>query len=294
MRRVHRVADRAELRAPGVRAGRVGEAVKEEVVKETQRVTGRMVWGLVVLSLGVLWTLDNLGQLDASLVLQWWPIVPLAWGLLLLSGINGRRKARAGWIWTAVGVFSLLRPLGIANASLFDFWPLLLVFIGGSLVYRAWNGAPGVRADGPRIDVSAILAGTQRKVVTDRFASADVNSVIAATTLDLRPAKLVDGHGEIDVYAMWGGIELLVPREWRVVSEVTPILGVFQDTTVVPEDPNAPTLLIRGSVVMGGIEVSNDEHKTFRTRGRRRDREVIIGPGFMKVRTGPTPPEPEA
>ena len=266
-------------------------------MRETQRITGRMVWGLVVLALGVLWTLDNLGQIDASLVVQWWPIVPLAWGLLLISGINGRRKARAGWIWTAVGILSILRPLGLARADLFDFWPLLLVFIGGSLVYRSWQGAPGIRADGPRIDVSAILAGTQRKVVTERFASADVNAVIAATTLDLRPAKLVDGHGEVDVYAMWGGIDLLVPREWRVVSEVTPILGVFQDTTVVPEDPNAPTLLIRGSVVMGGIEVRNDERKPFRTRVRGRDQVVQIGPGGI-VRMGVVeppekPPHPE-
>jgi hypothetical protein len=267
--------------------------VKEDVVKETQRITGRMVWGLVVLTLGVLWTLDNLGLIDASLVVQWWPLVPLAWGLLLVSGINGRRKTRAGWIWTAVGVFSLLRPLGLSRAGLFDFWPLILVGIGGSLVYRAWKGAPssGVRADGPRIDVSAILAGTQRKVVTDRFASADVNAVLAATTLDLRPAKLVDGRGEVDVYAMWGGIDLLVPREWRVVSEVTPILGVFQDTTAVPEEANAPTLLIRGSVVMGGIEVRNDDRKPFRTRVRGRDQVIQIGPGGI-VRMGVvTPPE---
>ena len=262
-------------------------------MKETQRITGRMVWGLVVLTLGVLWTLDNLGQIDASLVLQWWPIVPLVWGVLLLSGINGRRKTNAGWIWTAVGLLSILRPLGIANASLFDFWPLLLVFFGGSLVYRSWKGGSpsGVHADGPRIDASAILAGTQRKVVSDQFVSADVNAVIAAMTLDLRPAKLVDGRGEVDVYAMWGGIDLLVPREWRVVSEVTPILGVFQDSTEVPQDPLAPTLLIRGSVVMGGIEVRNDDRKPFRTRVRGREQVVQIGPGGF-VRVGVvTPPE---
>jgi hypothetical protein len=267
--------------------------VKEAVVRETQRITGRMVWGFVVLALGVLWTLDNLGQVDASLVTRWWPILPLMWGILLLTGINGRRKTRAGWIWTGVGFLSILQPLGLAHAGLFDFWPLILVFIGGSLVYRAWKGgsSPGVSADGPRIEANAILAGTQRKVVTDRFSSADVNAVIAAMTLDLRPAKLVDGHAEVDVYAMWGGIDLLLPKEWKVVSEVTPILGVFQDSTVVPDDPNAPTLLIRGSVVMGGIEVRNDDRKPFRTRVRGRDQVVQVGPGGI-VRIGVvTPPE---
>lgn len=256
-------------------------------MNEPQRITGRMVWGVVVLTLGVLWTLDNLGQVNASEITRWWPLIPLGWGLLLLSGANGRRKVRAGWIWTAVGALAILKPLHLANADLFDYWPLLLVFIGGSLVWRAWKGSdPSVsRASGPRIDASAILAGTQRKVVTDQFAAAEVNAVIAAMTLDLRPAKLVDGKGEVDVYAMWGGIDLMVPKEWRVVSEVTPILGVFQDATVVPEDPNAPTLVVRGSVVMGGIEVRNDDRKPFRTTVRGKGKVVQVGPGGV-IRVG--------
>jgi len=260
--------------------------VKEDAVKEPQRITGRMVWGLMVLTLGVLWTLDNLGQIDASMVLQWWPIVPLGWGLLLLSGMNGRKSPRAGWIWTAIGVYGLLGPLGIGDGHVLDLWPLILVFIGWSLFYRAWKGAPASSTvSGPRIDASAFLAGSQRKVVTDSFTAIDINAVIAATTLDLRTAKLQEGRGEVDVYAMWGGIDLLVPKEWKVVSEVTPILGVFQDSTEVPTDPNAPTLLVRGSVVMGGIDVRNEERKAFRTRVRGKDQVVRIGPGGV-VRVG--------
>src|SRR5689334_21710890 len=104
------------------------------------RLSGRMVWGLVVLTLGVLWTLDNLGQIDASRVVQWWPAVALAWGLMLLSGVNGRRRLVAGWIWTTIGALSILRPLGIADADVTSFWPLLLVFVGATLVRRAWLG----------------------------------------------------------------------------------------------------------------------------------------------------------
>ena len=111
-------------------------------MKEPQRITGRMVWGLVVLTLGVLWTLDNLGQIDAHLVVQWWPVIPLAWGILLLTGATGKKSTRAGWIWTAIGAYSLLGPLGFGDGDVFDFWPLILVFIGWSLFYRSWKGAP--------------------------------------------------------------------------------------------------------------------------------------------------------
>ena len=206
--------------------------MKDESVNESpSRLSGRMLWGLIVLTLGVLWTLDNLGQIDASQVLRWWPAVALAWGLLLLSGINGRRRPVAGWIWTIVGGLSILRPLGVADADVTTFWPVLLIVAGVTLVRRAWSGkeaAASLSGGGPRIDASAFLAGSQRKIVTDAFSSADVNTVIAGTTLDLRPARLEGGKGVVDVFVMWGGIDLIVPPEWRVVSEVTPILGVFR------------------------------------------------------------------
>ena len=37
------------------------------------RWTGRLLFGLVMVSLGTLWTLDNLGIADAGQVLRWWP-----------------------------------------------------------------------------------------------------------------------------------------------------------------------------------------------------------------------------
>jgi Domain of unknown function (DUF5668) len=244
-------------------------------------ISGRMVWGLVVLTLGILWTLDNLGQIDASQVVRWWPLVALAWGVTLLVGA-GNKKPIAGWIWTIIGATSLVRPLGIADADVFDFWPMLLVVLGAGIVWRAWTGREFFPREagrvGPKIDASAYFAGSQRKVVTDEFSAADVDAVIAATTLDLRPARLAGGAAVVDVFALWGGIDLIVPGEWRVVSDVTPILGVFQDLTVVPADPSAPTLIVRGSVVMGGIEVRNDERKS-----TSRVRTVKVGPGTVTV-----------
>jgi hypothetical protein len=255
-------------------------------MNDRSRITGRMVWGVIVLSLGVLWTLDNLGQIDASQVVQWWPLIALAWGLMLLTGTSVRRRPLAGWIWTIIGGFSLLRPLGIANVGVFDMWPVLLILIGAMIVVRAWRGTGGLDpavTTGPRIEVSAFMAGSQRKIVSREFSTADVNAVLAGTTLDFRPSKLANARGVVDVFAMWGGIDLIIPPEWRVVSEVTPILGVFQDETVVPADPDAPTLVVRGTIMMGGIEVRNDERKGLRTRVRGQDHTVQVGPGFVRV-----------
>ena len=56
--------------------------------------------------------------------------------------------------------------------------------------------------------------------------------------------------------AFWGGIGVTVPRQWSVVNRVTPILGGYEDRTSSAPD-GAPRLIIRGSAIMGGIEVRN-------------------------------------
>jgi hypothetical protein len=255
-------------------------------MNERPLVTGRLVWGLVVLTLGVLWTLDNLGQLDASQVVRWWPAVALGWGVMLLTGAGGRKRTGPGWFWTILGGLAILRPLGVASLDLFDFWPVILILVGGSLVFRAWTGRTWLEQGtetGPRLRASAFLGGAERKVITQEFASGEINAVIAGMTLDFRGARLAGGRAVVDVFAMWGGIDLIVPEGWRVESDVTPILGAFQDRTAPSEAGAAPTLLVRGSVVMGGIEVRNNERGTVRVRTRDGRREVRVGPGGVVI-----------
>ena len=74
--------------------------------------------------------------------------------------------------------------------------------------------------------------------------------------VDLRHAG-INGDAVIDVFAMWGGIELRVPESWTVITKVTPIMGGVEDNTRAPQNPGGHRLTIRGMVLMGGIEIKN-------------------------------------
>jgi len=53
------------------------------------------VFGLILIGLGVLWTLSNLGRIDMLETLRrWWPVSLLVWGALELVAVAARRSER--------------------------------------------------------------------------------------------------------------------------------------------------------------------------------------------------------
>jgi hypothetical protein len=61
----------------------------------------------------------------------------------------------------------------------------------------------------------------------------------------------------INVFAMMGGFEILVPETWRVISEVTPFMGGIEDKSRTSSQPTAPCLVLRGFMMMGGVTIKN-------------------------------------
>lgn len=55
----------------------------------------KVVLGLGLVGLGVVWTLGNLGRLDALDTLhRWWPLLLVIWGALEIRVSVSRRSAR--------------------------------------------------------------------------------------------------------------------------------------------------------------------------------------------------------
>jgi len=53
-----------------------------------------LTFGACLVALGVLWTLANLGLVDALPVLRrWWPLSLVLWGVLELADFNVRRSS---------------------------------------------------------------------------------------------------------------------------------------------------------------------------------------------------------
>ena len=207
----------------------------------------RLVVGLTILGCGVIFWLDHLGRLDARDYLHWWPVAATALGLAYLLG----RQWVSGAIWIAIGVIFLLPLLGLPSIGILrilGLWPLLYSVAGFALLMQALrpHASEGFHA-------LAVMGGNVRRLGSVEFTGGDAIAVMGGCEIDLSAARLTR-EAIIDVLAFWGGIEIRVPRGWRVVSQASVILGGMADMTDEARD-NAPQLVIRGGVIMGGVEV---------------------------------------
>ena len=228
---------------------------------ETERgagLTPQLLLGLIVIAVGVLFTLDNLGLVDAYRYLRYWPVA-----LILLDAVKVWQSRGGGGVFGGLllivgGSWLLLERLHIVRVDIFELWPILLVLFGASLVWRGLRGGRARAGADSHSTVSAfaVLGGVHRGTNSRGFRGADLTAVLGGCEIDLRQAA-IDGEAVIDVFAMWGGIEIKVPEDWTVASRVVPILGGFEDKTRPQRGAATHRLLIRGFAIMGGVEVKN-------------------------------------
>jgi predicted membrane protein len=223
------------------------------------RFTPQLLVGLLIIVAGVLLTLDNLRIIDAAYYLRFWPAGLIAVGMLKIwharEGLGG---SLGGFLFMAVGTWLLLEQTALIRISFWDMWPALLVLFGGFLVWQGMSG-PRRRASADTnalVTAVAVLGGVARGNNSAAFRGGDLTAVMGGCELDLRQAA-IDGEAVIDVFALWGGIEIRVPEDWTVVSRVTPLLGGVDDKTRPPQGAGRHRLVLRGFVIMAGVEVKH-------------------------------------
>lgn len=124
-------------------------------------------------------------------------------------------------------------------------------------ISQSTDGSSAVFADGSQIRATAVLSGRNQSYAFDSFTGGRLNALMGGMELDLRESTIVGDMAVIDMFVMMGGIELRVPEDWDVSNEVTMLMGGIEDKTVTTDRPTAKRLVLRGTVLMGGVTLRN-------------------------------------
>jgi DUF1707 SHOCT-like domain len=104
--------------------------------------------------------------------------------------------------------------------------------------------------------VVAIMGGATRRGRWTPARRTVALSLMGGSQLDFREAALGQGVTELRVFAMMGGVEIIVPPGVHVDCRGLGIMGAFDHMADEDVGMDAPTLRVSGLALMGGVEVT--------------------------------------
>jgi predicted membrane protein len=221
-------------------------------------------FGAIVVAIGCLLLLDNLGIVRFHDVWQYWPVLLVAWGVSRI--VDSRTPS--GWIWGAavalIGAFLLLDNLDVIVFNWAVVWPLILIAFGVSVLVRALErnrvrSAAGFPAS-PVIGTHAFFSDNKSGSAAKDFSGGQATAIFGAARFDLRNAAMTVDEAVIDVNVIFGEVEVRVPETWIVINRAAVVFAGVNDKTNHPRpDPNVktPRLVITGVSVFGAITLRN-------------------------------------
>ena len=146
---------------------------------------------------------------------------------------------------------------------------MLLIGIGILILFRK-GFIPG-RLHTPRVisdtghieegylNETNIFSGSKHKIVHQVFKGGKVSNIFGGTEIDLTQATLGEGRNELVIDCIFGGVTVIVPSDWKVVLNISSILGGFSDKRSYIKESFDPgrILVIRGSAIFGGGEIKS-------------------------------------
>lgn len=192
----------------------------------------------------------------------WWTIFIIAPALYAISQ-TGLNVGNA--VLLTVGVLLLLNaqqvlPMSVSWRLIF---PVLLLAVGVQILFgnsfsrkKSGCSTSEQRETGGKEQAhrSAFFSGQDVHYDGHDFTGATYSATFGAVTADLRHAKITSDI-VIGVSVLFGGIEIILPENVKVVTHVVPVLGGVDCIYRSSEDPAAHSVIIRGSVTFGGVEV---------------------------------------
>jgi predicted membrane protein len=221
---------------------------------------GRIYVGLLLVGLGVIFLLDRAGTLEAGETLrQWWPAALIGLGLVQL--IERPRSVLGPAIFVIAGVVLLLFTLDLIQGSaLAVIWPVALIALGLIVLFRHGRGRGVVAQGEDGLRASAIFGGHEVSSRSRSFKGGSATALFGGVELDLRQAQLDPEGARLDVSALFGGVDILVPRGWRVQVQGTPIFGGVENKAEGEAvEVDSPELVVDALAIFGGVDVKHEK-----------------------------------
>lgn len=222
--------------------------------------------GIVILIIGVIVLLKQFGMPIPSWIFSW-KILLIGIGFVIL--LRNNFKGSSGFILILIGSIFLLRDQYILKLDSGIITAIAIIGIGIIIIlnsvrknYEIKTGKKAAQINRENLDsiyAETIFGSVTKNVISKNFEGGSLTSIFGAMTINLTQADM-ENDGIIDVTCVFGTIELIVPSNWKVNSDVKVIFGGVNDTRpilAISWEDETRILYLRGLCLFGGVEIKN-------------------------------------
>lgn len=225
------------------------------------RKIGNTLWGIVLVVIGVILTLNALDITNINIFFDGW------WTLLIIipSAIELIARENKFWsaVWLIIGILLLLACRDILDFDLI--WkltiPVLLILVGINLIFKdkidrkMEKKRKELKEKGQQMEEYCATFGEIKEDFNNQeFNGANVTAVFGSVDLDLRKAVISEDKF-VKTSAIFGGIEILTPENVNIKVKSVPIFGATSNKTGRKFDEKLPTIYVDSFCMFGGVDI---------------------------------------
>ncbi|MDD3475041.1 MAG: hypothetical protein PHP08_04070 [Candidatus Dojkabacteria bacterium] len=220
--------------------------------------TIKIIIGVALVTIGSLLIIERIG-IFLPFTVDVWKIVSIFWPLILIY--LGLKMFFENNTTGGVILFTLGSVIFLTNVFDWNFfsilWPLLIIGIGVSILVKKdetrFNIESSEYSD-DYIKESVAFWGSDKKLTSKSFKGGEINVAFGGVNLDMRETKIHKDGAKLNVNVAFGGAEIFVPKNCRVKTNGTGILGGW-DPHLSSSDIKEPVLEITGTAIFGGVDI---------------------------------------
>jgi len=173
--------------------------------------------------------------------------------------LNHHNEYKAGLLLLLIGAVFILQ--NVFSFNVINLWPVLIILVGVSMLFRSSYFADlSLAKDETSEDElhNAVVFGSlERRYSTKNFKGGKLRALFGSALIDLSKVTIPEGGAELDLSAIFGNIEVIVPSNIQIKSVGSGIIGSFSNEVAHIDKIEGGVLLITGIAVLGSVEVKN-------------------------------------
>lgn len=238
-----------------------------------RRVLQRIFFGVVLLAVAVLIFANGVFGLNLHVedFRGWWTLFIIIPGI---SGIIADGPKFWNILLSIIGISLLVHEQAWLKSSMSDsiFWSGIIIIFALWLIIGAFrprgnhiknhinkhiSGRFSNQDSNDYPEYAAVFSSYETKNTSKTFRGGKASAVFGGLVIDLSDIELFS-DANLEVNAVFGGVELILPKDLPVKITATPVFGgVENSATNTSKAEGKYTLYIKASAVFGGIQIGN-------------------------------------